>query len=203
LRFDAILFDFDGVLADTERVHHACWNRILEPFGIQVEWPVYLRECVGVSDRLMIQRLASERIPPIAFEDVWAQYPRKLEMFHQYLTATPPFLSDTLDLVRELGAEYALAVVSSSARPEVEPPLEQAGILACFRALVCGREVPELKPSPVPYLRAAELLGARRPLVVEDSDAGEVSGRAAGFEVVRVSSAEAVAREVRAALRVR
>ena len=54
-----------------------------------------------------------------------------------------------------------------------------------------------LKPSPDPYLRAAELLGAKRPLVVEDSDAGIESARSAGFDSLRVSSADMVAREVR------
>jgi beta-phosphoglucomutase-like phosphatase (HAD superfamily) len=54
-----------------------------------------------------------------------------------------------------------------------------------------------LKPAPDPYLRAAELLGASNPLVVEDSDAGVASARAAGFDVLRVSSAGSVARELR------
>jgi len=80
----------------------------------------------------------------------------------------------------------------------VEPPIERAGFHTCFQAFVCGREVQNLKPAPDPYLRGAELLGARRPLVVEDSDAGVASGKRRGFDVLRVSSAEMVAREVRA-----
>jgi HAD superfamily hydrolase (TIGR01509 family) len=63
--------------------------------------------------------------------------------------------------------------------------------------MVCGKEAGNLKPAPDPYLRAAELLGAKKPLVVEDSAAGEASGRAAGFEVLRVTSAEAVPGELR------
>jgi beta-phosphoglucomutase-like phosphatase (HAD superfamily) len=66
--------------------------------------------------------------------------------------------------------------------------------------MVCGREVAHLKPAPDPYLKAAELLGARAPLVVEDSDAGVASGLAAGFEVVRISTPERVAKEVMAHL---
>lgn len=53
------------------------------------------------------------------------------------------------------------------------------------------------KPSPEPYLLAAERLGARQPLVVEDSDAGVAAGRAAGFEVLRVTEVGKVGREVR------
>jgi HAD superfamily hydrolase (TIGR01509 family) len=90
--------------------------------------------------------------------------------------------------------------VSSSNRTEVEPTLIRFGIRDYFGALVCGWEAPKLKPAPDPYLKAAELLGVTRALVVEDSAAGEQSGRAAGFDVVRVANSSEVAAQVRAAL---
>jgi HAD superfamily hydrolase (TIGR01509 family) len=200
LNFDAVLFDFDGVLADTEPIHYACWREVMLPFGIELGWDFYRNNCIGVSDRLMVAQLASERVPPIPFEDIWPEYDRKQLLFRARLEQDPPFLDSTLQLVRDLAKTYRLAVVSSSGRLEVEPPVERAGIRSCFQAFVCGREVPKVKPAPDPYLRAAELLGVSRPLVIEDSDAGVESARAAGFEVLRVSSAEAVAEEVRAKL---
>ena len=54
-----------------------------------------------------------------------------------------------------------------------------------------------LKPAPDAYLKAAELLGARKPLVVEDSDSGVASARAAGFEVLRINDVQGMARAVR------
>ncbi len=200
MTFDSILFDFDGVLADTEPLHYACWKEILEPYGIQLDWGFYAKQCVGVSDRKMIEHLAAERVPPVPFEDLWVECERKRMMFSSRIMATPPFLNETVDVIRVLSNHYKLAVVSSSGRSEVEPPIQAAGFRECFGAMVCGREVAHLKPAPDPYLRAAELLGSRRPLVVEDSDAGVASGLAAGFEVVRVSSAERMAREVMARL---
>ena len=68
MSFDAILFDFDGVLADTEPIHYACWREIMVPFGIELGWDFYRNNCIGVSDRLMVAQLASERVPPIPFE---------------------------------------------------------------------------------------------------------------------------------------
>ncbi len=198
--FDALLFDFDGVLADTEPLHFACWNEVLLPFGIQVSWDFYQKECIGVTDRLMIERLTAGRTPPVPFEEIYSQYPRKKEMFRARIAEDPPFPTENIQLVMELSSYLHLAVVSSSGRSEIEPALEAAGIRPHFESLVCGREVPNLKPAPDPYLRAAELLGAERPLVVEDSEAGVASGRAAGFEVLRVSSPQAMAREVRARL---
>lgn len=200
LRWDAVLFDFDGVLADTEPVHYSCWREILEPYGIELEWDFYESQCIGVSDRLMVQHLADKRVPPMPFEEIWPEYERKQLLFRTRLEQTPPFLSETISLINELCLSYKLAVVSSSGRLEIEPPIERAGIRPCFQAFVCGREVANLKPAPDPYLRAAELLGARRPLVIEDSDAGVLSAQAAGFDVLRVTGAAAVAREVRAAL---
>jgi beta-phosphoglucomutase len=199
--YDAILFDFDGVLADTEPLHYECWKQILAPFGIHLNWPFYQARCIGISDRLMVERLAAERVPPLPLEEVMPAYHSKLGMFRQNIETNPPFLADTIALVRELFPVYKLGVVSSSGRSEVEPPIERAGFRNCFQAIVCGKEVENLKPAPDPYLRGAELLGARRPLVVEDSDAGVASAKAAGFDVVRVSSADQVATEVREKLR--
>ncbi len=198
--YDAILFDFDGVLADSEPLHFECWREILAPFGIPLDWDTYAANCIGVSDRLMVQQFARNLIPPLPFETLWEEYPRKKEMFRQRMESADMLLPDTVDLIRSL-ADYKLAVVSSSGRSEVEPALVRAGLRDCFHSTVCGHEVPNLKPAPDPYLRAAELLAAASPLVVEDSDAGEQSGRAAGFTVLRVASVNEVPRRVRAALR--
>jgi beta-phosphoglucomutase len=192
LKWDALLFDFDGVLADTEHAHHQSWNRVLEPFGIQFTWEEYVRQCVGVADPIVAQRL---KLP-----DPAASVALKQQLFRAALEQSPPFLPEIMALVQELSACYRLAVVSSSSRAEVEPPLLKAGIRDCFEAVVFGNDVQRLKPAPDPYLLAAERMSVRRPLVIEDSDSGVASGLAAGFEVLRVSGVNAVAAEVRAHL---
>lgn len=196
--FDAILFDFDGVLADTEPIHYECWLEVLEPFGIQPTWDYYQRECIGISDRLMVERIAT----PALFDLIWPKYAVKQALFRHKLSLKSPFLAETAALISDLSPHYKLAVVSSSQRTEVEPPIVRAGLRDHFQAMVCGREAGNLKPSPDPYLHAAQLLGAKTPLVVEDSAAGEASGRAAGFDVLRVSSPESVASELRQMLAV-
>ena len=194
--FDALLFDFDGVLADTEPVHFACWRRVLAEFEIDLAWPYYERECIGISDRLMIERLGAAKHPPVSIDQLWPSYARKQELFRARIAAEPPFDAAIHEFLREMNRSYKLAVVSSSHRSEVEPPLERAGLRPLFQAMVCGMEVPKLKPAPDPYLRAAELLGAQSPLVIEDSDPGVASGHAAGFEVLRLSSASALRQEL-------
>jgi beta-phosphoglucomutase len=181
------------VLADTEPIHYDCWLEILAPFGIRPTWEYYQRECIGISDRLMVERIST----PALFELIWPKYALKQALFRHKLTLKSPFLIETTSMLADLAPHFKLAVVSSSGRTEVEPPLIRAGLRGHFQAMVCGKEAGNLKPAPDPYLHAAQLLGATNPLIVEDSDAGEASGRAAGFEVLRVSSAESVASELR------
>jgi beta-phosphoglucomutase len=188
--YDALLFDFDGVLADTERVHHRDWNQTLEPLGIQLDWPAYQKNFVGVADEVALR----ERLH---LDDRDGLVARKQAFFRKGLEESEPFLADTVRLLEELHKLYTLAVVSSSYKSEVEPPLIRGGIRRCFQLLITGEDVKNFKPSPEPYLLAAERLGSRRPLVIEDSEAGVASGLAAGFEVLRVSAVENVGREVR------
>jgi beta-phosphoglucomutase len=141
----------------------------------------------------MVERIAT----PSLFDLIWPKYASKQALFRHKLTLKSPFLTETTALIAELAPLYKLAVVSSSGRTEVEPPLVRAGIREHFQAMVCGKEGGNLKPAPDPYLHAAKLLNSTHPLVVEDSSAGVASAKAAGFEVLHVTSAESVPSQLR------
>lgn len=183
--YDAILFDFDGVLVDSEPVHFQCWSEILSDFGLSLQWESWAAECIGVSDRQMLERMSRQVNPPIDVDTLYATYPRKRDRFRQLMEERMPFFEGARELFESLRG-YKLALVTSSGRAEVEPVLRKAGLFEYFSATVCFGDVVRIKPAPDPYLKAAELLAAKRPLVVEDSDAGAESGRAAGFDVLRV-----------------
>ena len=185
--FDSILFDIDGVLADSEGVHFDCWTAILAPLGIHLSWEAYCAQCIGITDRAMLEVLANQKDPPHDVEDLWQYYPKKKALFREKACANPPIPEATCALLRDLSS-YRLAVVSSSGRAEVEPVLERAGIRDCFAAIVTGDDVKNRKPHLEPYLLAAERLNVRRPLVVEDSEPGAAAGLAAGFTVLRLKS---------------
>jgi HAD superfamily hydrolase (TIGR01509 family) len=185
--YDAILFDFDGVLVDSEPVHFECWSEILGDFGLSLKWESWAAECIGVSDRQMLERMSKQVHPAIDVETLYATYPRKRDRFRQLMEQRMPFFDGARELFESLH-EYRLALVTSSGRPEVEPVLRKAGLFEYFDATVCFGEVAKIKPAPDPYLKAAEMVGAKRPLVVEDSEAGVESGRAAGFDVLRIVS---------------
>ena len=175
-------------------MHHWAWNQTLEPLGIQLDWTSYQKNFVGVADEVALR----ERLHITDRDGLVA---RKQALFRQGLADTQPILPNTVELLKEVFSKYKLALVSSSYKSEVEPPLIRGGIRPLFQLLITGEDVQHFKPSPEPYLLAAERLGVRRPLVIEDSDAGVASGRAAGFEVLRVSAVGNVGREVRERLR--
>ena len=194
--FDSILFDFDGVLADTEPVHCACWADVLAPHGIALEWAVYRERFMGIDDREMLRMLTADAGRPIPWDDLWKLYPAKKDLFRARVKAAPPFDPALRAFLNGLDGRFALAVVSSSSCSEIEPMLEAGGLRQYFQTVVGGENVKRHKPAPDPYLLAAERLGLRTPLVVEDSEAGLASGRAAGFEVLAVKHPAEVPRLV-------
>ena len=181
--FDSILFDFDGVLLDTEPVHCACWGEVLAPLGVPLSWEFYSAKCIGIDDREMLRMMAGQTDPPRDWQELWAQYPAKKALFRSRMEGNPPFDPALAGALAALRPAYKLAVVSSSALSEIEPLLVSGGIRGYFGIVIGGDSVQRLKPHPEPYLLAAARLGVKSPLVLEDSEAGLASGRAAGFAV--------------------
>jgi len=196
-RYDSILFDFDGVLLDTEPQHCACWAEVLAPLGVTLTWEFYRDSCIGIDDREMLRMMASQSDPPRDWTELWAQYPAKQAVFRARMEKAPPFHESLPGLLQELHPQYAMAVVSSSATGEIEPLLAAGGLRSYFRTVVGGGDVRRHKPEPDPYLLAAERLGVKKPLVLEDSPAGIASGRAAGFDVLEIPHPAQVAELLR------
>src|SRR5215469_12110653 len=116
----AIFFDFDGVLLDTEPVHWAAWAEMLETAGLTLTWEYYRDYCIGIDDRDMLRTMAQAADPPRDWESLWALYPAKKQLFQTRMTC-PPFEPALLQMLPELHREYRIAVVSSSSASEIEP----------------------------------------------------------------------------------
>jgi beta-phosphoglucomutase len=198
--YEAVLFDFDGVLVDSEPVHYGCWVDILTPLGITLDWQTYSEHCIGIADRAMLTFLCGLQTPPMDVDALAVHYPRKKEMFRERMGAIG-IAADVRQLLVELRERrFKLAVVTSSNIREVAHVLDGAGVTGLLDVLVHGGEVPRHKPAPDPYLLGMQRLGVTRGLAVEDSKAGIAAARAAGLDVVEIASAADVCRLVRAAV---
>lgn len=181
----ALLFDFDGVLADTEPLHFKCWQEVLQTKGIHLDWNYYQTKCIGISDRQMLQTLG--QIGPIVYsiDELMPLYPLKKQLFRD-LAAKTRLISETLlsELTNCIG--YKMAVVTSSGQSEIEPILLREKVFYLLSTAVYGNEVKALKPDPEPYRTAMERLGVTSAIAFEDSAAGIASAREAGCDVVEV-----------------
>ena len=105
----AIFFDFDGVLLDTEPVHWACWAEMLATVGMTLTWEYYRDHCIGIDDRDMLRSMARQADPPRDWDSLWALYPAKKKLFQQRMTA-PPFERPLVEMLPALHREYRTAV---------------------------------------------------------------------------------------------
>jgi beta-phosphoglucomutase len=182
---EAILFDFDGVLADTEPLHWECWGEVIRPLGMSISWQNYQDHCIGISDREFLETLGRVSDPPHPIDELWPLYPLKKKLLAERAATGNLIAPEIKQLLKELSG-YQLAVVTSSAALEIRSILQAEKVLGLFQACVYGDEVRNLKPNPEPYLTAMQRLGVSRAIILEDSAPGIQSGKAAGCEVMEI-----------------
>lgn len=193
------VFDYDGVIADTEPLHWLSWAAILSPYGILLGWEEYCKIGQGISDTQIYAAMRKRGALPDAAEFARQNLERK-RMVQAWSLDKSPIAQETADLLRSLD-KTRIGLVTSSEQREVEPVLQAAGILDRFAAVVFGDEVTERKPSPAPYLLVAKKLGVRTGTAFEDSEPGLASARAAGFRAIAVERPQDLPRIVAQLLR--
>jgi HAD superfamily hydrolase (TIGR01509 family) len=185
---EAVAFDLDGTLIESETVWEAArrevtesaegrWRDDAQPsmMGLSTpEWIAYMQQELGVA-------LEADEIRKQVLERITASYRERL-----------PLIDGADEAVRRLADGLPLAVASSSPRELIELVLELAGLGECFEVVISSEEVRRGKPAPDVYLRACELLGSRpsHTAAIEDSGAGVRSAVAAGMPVVLIPGTE-------------
>ena len=183
---DTLIFDYDGVIADTEPLHWRSWARVLEPLGVQFTWEQYCEFGRGVHDARMIQSLRERLHEPEILRGLEEQNALRKDIMRELCISDPPIHKGTVEMLLSLKG-FRLGLVTSSARSEVEPILQAAGVYQCFDARVFGEDVERHKPAPDPYLLLGSQMGISAGLVFEDSAAGIMSAQQAGYTVIPVT----------------
>jgi HAD superfamily hydrolase (TIGR01509 family) len=181
---DAIAFDLDGVLIDSEPIWDAVRRELTEAWGGHWHDSAH-QEMMGMSapewSRYMHERLALPQPP----EEINQEVVRRVA---EHYERNVPLLPSAVECVQRLAREWPLAVASSSNRSLIEAVLRIAKLRDCFRVVLSSEEVVNGKPQPDVYLEAARRLGiqASHCAAVEDSENGILAAKAAGMRVIAV-----------------
>ncbi len=181
--FSAVLFDFDGVLVDTEWAIYQAWLRTFQKHGHELPLEVYTR-CIGSDFATWSPKTHLEELSGLDFDwhdlDARRQEEILAELTHE---GTMPGVIPLLEMLANSGIRRA--VVSSSSHHWVDGWLEKLSISPYFETVVCRGDAERIKPAPDLYLEAARRLGLQPAscLVIEDSLNGVKSAKAAGMPV--------------------
>ena len=193
---DAVIFDFDGIIVDTEPLHYKAFQELLVPLGLGYSWERYLEDYLGFDDRDAFRESFRAAGRPLCAEELKNLMDGKAEAFlHIVSVGVAPF-SGVVELIRSISGTLPLALCSGALRGDIDPILVQLGLVGAFDTLVTADEVAASKPDPESYrlavARLQELYPGRinpaRSLAIEDTPAGILSATGAGLRVLAVTN---------------
>ncbi len=181
---EAVVFDLDGVILETEEVWDEVRGRYVVERGGRYDEAAQ-RAMMGMSSPEWSRYLAEELGVPRTPEEISGDIVRLMEARYR---EELPLIAGAREAVERLAARWPLGLASSSNRPLIDAALELSGLDRLFAATVSSEEVPRGKPAPDVYLEAARRLEVepRRCAAVEDSHSGIGSAKAAGMRVVAI-----------------
>lgn len=200
----AIVFDFDGVIADSERLHLRAFQDTLADEGLELTRDAYYAQYLGFDDHGVFRQLFHDRQLPLAAGRLEALVARKGRHYDALAAAGELLYPGAAAFIRLAAAAVPVAVASGAQTHEIEHVLHHASLRDCFVTIVGADQTAASKPAPDPYLEAfarlnhhaGHALDPRRTVAIEDSRWGLESARAAGLRTVAVTTgypAEALA----------
>jgi beta-phosphoglucomutase family hydrolase len=184
---EAVLWDLDGVIADTGDYHYRAWRQVFRERGVGFRKEDFMK-FFGRRHDTIIRFALGDTLTPEEFDRLTE---KKQRTYRQLLSGNIVALPGAVELIRELNASHIKTAIASSAPvPNIDIILRGLGIADCFQAVVSGPEVPESKPDPDIFLLAAIKLGAKPAgcVVIEDAIAGVTAARRAGMKCVAVTN---------------
>lgn len=194
---DAMIFDFDGVVVDSEPIHLAGFRAALGKRGIALSTQQYYSRYVGFDDHDCFTHVLDDNGRQIDEREIAAMKAEKTAMVKKALAESISPLPGALELMRAARqAGAGLAICSGALREEIEIAGKAVGALELVDVLVSAEDVSRGKPDPEGYKLTLRLLGEARPAaprpsatyVVEDAPAGVEAARAAGCKVIAVTN---------------
>jgi len=184
----AIVFDFDGVIVNSEPMHERAIRAAFQSCGLPAAWTDW-RRYAGHGDRNGFHLIMKDQglaLDPPTFDRL--QTTKQQIISGLIASGEPAEYPGAVALIRQAAAAIPTAIASGSRPHEIRPILERFGVASILRALITAEDVTRTKPDPEPYLKAATALGVapRDCLAIEDTPTGARAAVAAGFVVVGV-----------------
>jgi len=193
----AIVFDFDGVLANSEPLHFAAFRDVLASTGVELTEQDYYARYLGFDDVGVFKAVNVDRRLAWSSRDVAGFVADKALRLEELERDVPVLFPGAAEVIRRTADAMPIAIASGALGPEIRRALKRAGLLQHFAAIVSAEDTVASKPAPDPYLRAVALLAAKTPpptlnasqcVAIEDSRWGLESARAAGLKTVGVTT---------------
>jgi len=193
----AVIFDFDGVIADTEELHFDCLRKVLHEEGISINRKTYNESYLALDDKNCFRKaFATAKSEELSLQKLEELIDRKAELFQSTLTEVKLF-SGITEWVRKHSSEVLLGICSGALRREIVLILHKHSLLEYFTTIVAAEDVENSKPSPEGYLLALQQLRGKSGnnhlsssecLVIEDSVAGIEAAKAASMHCVAITN---------------
>ena len=197
-RPETVIFDFDGIIVDTEPLHFEAFRAVLDRQGITLTWEEYAGACMGLDDRGAFSHVLRERGMTLDGRRMRELVDSKEAVFQESIRkGVRPYPGAVPTITALRAAGLPLAICSGALRSDIVPILERLGIASCFPTIVAADDVRKGKPDPEPYALAYRRLSSAHPgrcsspansLAVEDTPAGIRSAKLAGLSVLALTN---------------
>lgn len=186
-QFEAVIFDLDGTLVDTEQLASQTVARAFDSWGVKLG-PEHSRAVVGRTWTSALQTLTQDVKLPVPLDEALKQI---REIYSRDLLSKLQVIPGAVEAVRDLQGAFRLAVVSGSSRADIEAVLQFLKVRDCFELILGEEDYRVGKPDPEGFLKAASSMRVEpsKVLIFEDSKPGIAAARAGGFWVAALSCA--------------
>jgi len=192
----AVIFDFDGIIVDTEPLHYKAFQEMLVPLDLGYSWQEYLDRYLGFDDRDAFRESFRAAGRPLADAELRTLMEGKAEAFLRIVAGGVPPYPGVVELIRSISGNLPLALCSGALASDIEPILVQLGLTGAFDTMVTADQVAASKPDPESYRLALTRLKEIHPgkvdpahaLAIEDTPAGIASATGAGMKVLAVTN---------------
>jgi HAD superfamily hydrolase (TIGR01509 family) len=192
-----VVFDFDGIIVDSEPLHYRAFQKVLDPIGVGYSWQDYVDRYMGFDDRDAFREAFRVRGHTLDDGKLAELIAAKAAIFHEVAAEGVVPYPGVVELVKSLAGKLPLAICSGALRSDIEPVLVMLGIGDAFDCMVTAEDVAASKPDPASYRLAVQCLQKSFPeaaitaaetVAIEDTPAGIASARGAGMKVLAVSN---------------